>query len=87
MKMSVRRWNAEESSMRNTQVTHPLYRSRFWLAAAALIAIALPSHVSGAQNTGINFPPNQGTSGGGAFLPGIYTYTYTNAQIAAANST
>lgn len=87
MKMSLRRLSATESSMGNAQVTQTPHRSRLWLAAAVLIAGALSCQVSGAQNTGINFPPNQGTSGGGAFLPGIYTYTYTNAQIAAANST
>jgi hypothetical protein len=40
-----------------------------------------------AQNTGINFPPTQGNTGNGAFLAGIYNYSYTNAQIAASNST
>jgi hypothetical protein len=40
-----------------------------------------------ARFAGINFPPTQGTSNAGAFLPGIYTYDYTAAQIAAANAT
>jgi hypothetical protein len=61
--------------------------SRFWQVASVLVVGLSLSQMSGAQNTGINFPPNQGTSGGGAFLAGIYNYTYTNAQIAAANST
>jgi hypothetical protein len=87
MKMSLRRSSATESRKANGQVTQTPHRSRLWLIAAVLVAGVLSSQVSGAQNTGINFPPNQGTSGGGAFLPGIYTYTYTNAQIAAANST
>jgi hypothetical protein len=36
---------------------------------------------------GINFPPTQGDSGTGAFLPGVYNWGYTVAQIAAANRT
>ena len=36
---------------------------------------------------GINIPPTQGTSNAGAFMPGIYTWSYTNAQIAEANAT
>lgn len=52
-----------------------------------LIVAFSQSHIAIAQNTGINFPPQQGTSGDGAFLPGIYNYTYTNAQIAASNPT
>lgn len=87
MKMSLRRLHAAERSMGNAQVMQTPRHSRLWFVAAVLIVGALSTQVSGAQNTGINFPPNQGTSGGGAFLPGIYTYTYTNAQIAAANST
>ena len=30
---------------------------------------------------GINFPPTQGSSGTGAFLPGIYNYSYTTTDI------
>lgn len=40
-----------------------------------------------ARFAGINFPPTQGTSNAGAFLPGIYRYDYTDAQIAAAGAT
>jgi hypothetical protein len=36
---------------------------------------------------GINFPPTQGTSNAGAFLPGVYSYDYTDAQIGAAGAT
>jgi hypothetical protein len=36
---------------------------------------------------GINLPPTQGTSNAGAFMPGLYTWSYTNAQVAAANAT
>jgi hypothetical protein len=36
---------------------------------------------------GINLPPTQGTSNAGAFLPGISTWSYTDAQLAAASST
>jgi hypothetical protein len=36
---------------------------------------------------GINFPPTQGTTNAGAFLPGVLDYSYTTAQIAAANAT
>ncbi|NVB77769.1 MAG: hypothetical protein HOV81_05185 [Kofleriaceae bacterium] len=40
-----------------------------------------------ARIAGINFPPTQGTTNAGAFLPGVYNYGYTDAQIAAANAT
>ena len=36
---------------------------------------------------GINFPPTQGTSNAGAFLPGIYDYSYSDAQIGDAGAT
>jgi hypothetical protein len=82
------RWLASVwSNVRKAQASKTPGRSRFCQDAAVLISGLLLCQVSWAQNTGINFPPNQGTSGGGAFLPGIYTYTYTNAEIAAANST
>jgi hypothetical protein len=42
---------------------------------------------AGGADVGINFPPNQGTSNAGAFMPGVYNYTYTDAQIAACNGT
>jgi hypothetical protein len=87
MMLSLRRVFAAWGSMERAQKTQSHHRSRLWQLTGALIVGLLLSLVSGAQNTGINFPPNQGTSGGGAFLPGIYTYTYTNQQIAAANST
>jgi hypothetical protein len=40
-----------------------------------------------ARIAGINFPPTQGSSNAGAFLPGVYHYDYTDAQIAAAGAT
>lgn len=45
-------------------------------------AVATPT-----QLAGINFAPTQGTSNAGAFLPGVYTWSYTDAQIQAANAT
>ena len=36
-----------------------------------------------ARIAGINIPPTQGSSNAGAFLPGVYRYDYTVAQIAA----
>lgn len=87
MKISLHRLSSAWSSMIKAQAgtAHNLFR--FWQVASVLVVGLSLSQMSGAQNTGINFPPNQGTSGGGAFLAGIYNYTYTNAQIAAANST
>jgi hypothetical protein len=35
--------------------------------------------------SGINFPPTQGTTNSGAFLPGVYRYGYTTTQIRNAN--
>lgn len=66
--------------------TRILYRSRL-LHILTVLAVVFSAQLIRAQNKGINFPPNQGTSGDGAFQPGIYTYTYTNAQIAASNPT
>jgi len=34
-----------------------------------------------AGSHGINLPPTQGTSGDGAFLPGVYSFGYTNAEV------
>jgi hypothetical protein len=36
---------------------------------------------------GINLPPTQGTSNAGAFQSGVYTWNYTDAQIATASTT
>src|SRR4051794_33177169 len=41
-----------------------------------------PAHLAG-----INFAPTQGSSNAGAFLPGVYQFSYTDAQIAAAGAT
>lgn len=62
--------------------------ARYLCEIVGVLAVGfMMSQTCMAQNTGINFPPTQGTSNDGAFQPGIYTYNYTNAQIAAANST
>jgi hypothetical protein len=61
--------------------------SRIWKFLGVLLVGIFLSQSGIAQNTGINFPPTQGSSGTGAFQPGIYNYSYTNAQIAAANAT
>lgn len=37
-----------------------------------------------AQDYGINLPPTQGSSGDGAFMPGIYNWSYTDSQVAGA---
>lgn len=37
-----------------------------------------------AQDYGINLPPTQGTSSDGAFMPGVYNWSYTDAQVAGA---
>jgi hypothetical protein len=49
-------------------------------------ASADAAEITGALS-GINFPPTQGNSNAGAFLPGVYTWSYTDPQIAAANAT
>jgi hypothetical protein len=36
---------------------------------------------------GINLPPTQGDTNGGAFLPGVYQWNYSDAQIAAVDGT
>jgi hypothetical protein len=43
--------------------------------------------VSGGAWAGINLPPTQGSSNAGAFLSGVYHWSYSNAQVAAANHT
>lgn len=50
--------------------------------AAAFALLATLSPLASANDNGINFPPTQGTSGTGAFLPGVYTLNYTNTSIA-----
>ena len=46
-----------------------------------------PKAESSGALAGINFPPTQGNTNAGAFLPGVYSWSYTNAQIAASNAT
>jgi hypothetical protein len=46
-------------------------------------AEAIPGHAF----AGINLPPTQGNSNAGAFMPGVYTWNYTDAEIAAASAT
>ena len=48
---------------------------------------AVASTTSQRALAGINFPPTQGTTNSGAFLPGVYNWGYSNADIAAANAT
>lgn len=48
--------------------------------AAMLLTICAVGPAAAALN-GINLPPMQGTSGTGAFLPGIYNYAYSPAEI------
>lgn len=55
------------------------------MTAGILLAGVCLSQCGLAQFHGVNFPPTQGSSGTGAFQPGIYNYSYTNAQIKAAN--
>lgn len=55
-------------------------KAQFCLCLLAGFAVSATAH--GALD-GINFPPTQGTSGTGAFLPGVYRYDYSTAQIAA----
>lgn len=45
------------------------------------------SATTGSAMAGINFPPTQGTSNAGAFQSGVYSWGYSNAQIAASNYT
>jgi hypothetical protein len=87
MKISLRRSCSAWSSMMESQATKSHDQSRVWQWAVVLLVGLVLSQMSSAQNTGINFPPTQGTSGAGAFAGGILAYNYTNAQIAASNST
>lgn len=59
--------------------------SNFWkvlVIPCAGLGLLLQSGV--AQDYGINLPPTQGTSGDGAFMPGVYNWSYTDAQVAGA---
>ena len=56
------------------------------LVALCLTVGAINSGWAAALN-GINFPPTQGSSGNGAFLPGIYNYSYTTTDIKNSNPT
>ena len=70
-----------------TTKIHAPNDSCVWKVLGVLLVAICLSQFGIAQNPGINFPPTQGSSGTGAFQPGIYNYSYTNAQIAASNST
>ncbi len=54
---------------------------KLFALASVLICLSCVNNGASAAARGINFPPIQGTSGTGAFLPGIYNYSYTNKQI------
>jgi hypothetical protein len=71
----------------HTKKTRAPRYSRIWKILGVLAGGILLSQSGMAQYRGINFPPTQGSSGTGAFQPGIYNYSYTNAQIASSNAT
>jgi hypothetical protein len=57
------------------------------LSASSLQTNSATKAAAGGALSGINFPPTQGTSGTGAFLAGVYDYSYTTMQIKNANQT
>lgn len=64
-----------------------LSKSNLTRILAVLCAIAGVNNLGWAALDGINFPPTQGSSGTGAFLPGIYNYSYTTNDIKNSNPT
>jgi hypothetical protein len=65
----------------STPATSKLSKSGFLKTLIVLWASAGLAPSALAQNTGINFPPTQGNTGTGAFLPGVYNWSYSNSQI------
>eukprot|EP01043_Picozoa_sp_COSAG02_P002345 COSAG02_NODE_54_length_43941_cov_54.857990_21_plen_340_part_00 len=56
------------------------------LAAPVLLLLLLPVAHARAVDMGLNLPATQGTSGTGAFLPGVYSFNYTADQLARAKA-
>ncbi len=84
----MRRVGSARSRLRSVVVLASVAGGAFGCAPAdPLDSTVAEESASPVGMAGINLPPTQGTSNSGAFLPGVYSWNYTNAQVAAANST